>query len=133
MQYVTLNNGVEMPILGYGVYQVTPEECERCVLESWGPFAEGRNGFFGNETLKTAGAKYGKSTAQTALRFLIQRGVAGITKSTRVERMRENFDVFDFELSADDMAAIAVLDRGESLFFSHYDPATAEFLIGLGR
>lgn len=280
MQYVTLNNGVEMPILGYGVYQVTPEECERCVLDaigvgyrsidtaqayfneegvgrairkcgvprselfvtskiwisnagyqrakasideslgklqthyvdlllihqpfgdyygtyrameeacqtgrtraigvsnfypdrfidlaefneikpavnqvethvfnqqtepqrimarygtqlmSWGPFAEGRNGFFGNETLKTVGAKYGKSTAQTALRFLIQRGVVVIPKSTRVERMRENFDVFDFELSADDMAAIAALDRGESLFFSHYDPATAEFLIGLGR
>lgn len=98
-----------------------------------GPLRRGAQRILRERNVKTAGAKYGKSTAQTALRFLIQRGVAGITKSTRVERMRENFDVFDFELSADDMAAIAVLDRGESLFFSHYDPATAEFLIGLGR
>lgn len=280
MQYVTLNNGVEMPILGYGVYQVTPEECERCVLDaigvgyrsidtaqayynetgvgnamrkcgvprdelfvttkiwisnagyerakasiveslrrlqtdyvdlllihqpfgdyygtyrameeaykegraraigvsnfypdrfidlaefnevkpavnqvethvfnqqvepqrimerygtqimSWGPFAEGRNGFFENETLKTIGAKYGKSAAQTALRFLIQRGVVVIPKSTRIERMRENFAVFDFELSPEDLTAIAALDKGESLFFSHYDPATVEYLIGFGR
>lgn len=280
MQYVTLNNGVEMPILGYGVYQVTPEECERCVLDaigvgyrsidtaqayynetgvgnamrkcgvprdelfvttkiwisnagyerakasiveslrrlqtdyvdlllihqpfgdyygtyrameeaykegrvraigvsnfypdrfidlaefnevkpavnqvethvfnqqvepqrimerygtqimSWGPFAEGRNGFFENETLKTIGAKYGKSAAQTALRFLIQRGVVVIPKSTRIERMRENFAVFDFELSPEELTAIAALDKGESLFFSHYDPATVEYLIGFGR
>lgn len=280
MQYVTLNNGVEMPILGYGVYQVTPGECERCVLDaigvgyrsidtaqayynetgvgnamrkcgvprdelfvttkiwisnagyerakasiveslrrlqtdyadlllihqpfgdyygtyrameeaykegraraigvsnfypdrfidlaefnevkpavnqvethvfnqqvepqrimerygtqimSWGPFAEGRNGFFENETLKTIGAKYGKSAAQTALRFLIQRGVVVIPKSTRIERMRENFAVFDFELSPEELTAIAALDKGESLFFSHYDPATVEYLIGFGR
>lgn len=269
MDYVKLNNGVEMPVLGYGVYQVTPEECERCVLDaigagyrsvdtaqayhnehgvgnavkksgvprselfittkiwisnagqtkaaasiersldslqtdyidlllihqpfgdyygtyrameaackagkvraigvsnfypdrfidlaehteikpavnqvethvfnqqaepqrimqrygtqmmSWGPFAEGRNGFFTNETLKTIGAKYGKSIAQTALRFLIQRGIVVIPKSTHIERMKENLDVFDFSLSQDDMTSITALDKGESLFFSHYDP-----------
>ena len=205
MEYVKLNNGVEMPILGYGVYQVTPEECERCVsdaikigyrsidtaqayhneegvgravrksgipreeffittkvwitnggyekakasidvfcqqvvlqeimrrygtqLMSWGPFAEGRNGFFTNGTLRTIGEKYGKTVAQTALRFLIQRGIVVIPKSTHAERMAENFDVFDFELSAEDIHSIAVLDRKESLFLSHYDPETVEYLI----
>lgn len=102
-------------------------------IMSWGPFAEGRSGFFSNETLKEIGAKYGKSVAQVALRYLIQRGVVVIPKSTHIERMKENLDVFDFELSAEDMAAIAALDKGESLFFSHYDPATVEYLIGMGK
>lgn len=280
MKYVKLNNGVEMPILGYGVYQVAPEECERCVLDairvgyrsidtaqayyneegvghairkcgiprhelfittkvwisnagetkaaasineslrkletdytdlllihqpfgdyygtyramekayrdgkaraigvsnfypdrfidlaefneikpavnqvethvfnqqakaqtilqrygtqimSWGPFAEGRNDFFSNGTLKQIGSKYGKSVAQTALRFLIQRDIVVIPKSTHIERMQENFEVFDFELSAEDMQQIAALDKAQSLFFSHYDPATVDFLVGLGK
>lgn len=102
-------------------------------IMSWGPFAEGRSGFFSNETLKEIGAQYGKSVAQVALRYLIQRGVVVIPKSTHIERMKENLDVFDFELSTDDMAAIATLDKGESLFFSHYDPATVEYLIGMGK
>lgn len=102
-------------------------------IMSWGPFAEGRSGFFSNETLKEIGAKYGKSVAQVALRYLIQRGVVVIPKSTHVERMKENLNVFDFKLSTDDMAAIAALDKGESLFFSHYDPATVEYLIGMGK
>lgn len=280
MQYVTLNNGVEMPMLGYGVYQIPPETCERCVLDaiavgyrsidtaqayhneegvgraiqrcgvpreelfittkiwisnagytkakasieeslrklqtgyvdlllihqpfsdyygtyrameeayregkaraigvsnfypdrfidiaefnevkpavnqiethvfnqqtqaqevmrkygtqimSWGPFAEGRNNFFTNETLHAIGVKYGKSVAQTALRFLIQRGVIAIPKSIRPERMRENFEIFDFELSEQDMAAITLLDQGESLFFSHQAPETVDFFVGLGK
>lgn len=280
MQYVKLNNGIEMPILGYGVYQVSPEECERCVLDairvgyrsidtaqayfneegvgaaiaacglpreelfittkvwisnagyekakasideslrklgsdyvdlllihqpfndyygtyrameeacragkaraigvsnfypdrfvdlaecceiipavnqvethvfnqqikaqqimqeygtqvmSWGPFAEGRNDFFSQETLAAIGGKYGKSVAQTALRFLIQRGIVVIPKSTRTERMRENFDVFDFELSADDMAAITALDQKRSLFLEHDDPEVVKYLINLHR
>ena len=96
---------------------------------AWGPFAEGRNGFFTNGTLRTIGEKYGKTVAQTALRFLIQRGIVVIPKSTHAERMAENFDVFDFELSAEDIHSIAVLDRKESLFLSHYDPETVEYLI----
>ncbi len=102
-------------------------------IMSWGPFAEGRNGFFSNVTLRRIGERYGKTVAQTALRFLVQRGVAVIPKSTHVERMRENFDIFDFELSAGDMADIAALDEGRSLFFSHNDPATADYLIGVGK
>lgn len=280
MQYVTLNNGVKMPILGYGVYQVDPAECERCVLDaisvgyrlidtaqaynneegvgaaiekcgvprdelfivskvwisnagyekakasideslkklksdyidlmlihqpfgdyygtyramteaykegklraigvsnfypdrlidicqfqevvpsinqvethpfnqqieankimkkygvqimSWGPFAEGKNNIFGNEVLNEIGAKYGKSAAQVILRFLVQNDVVVIPKSTHKERMEENFNVFDFELSDEDMSRITALDGGESLFFSHYDPNTVEFLTGLGK
>lgn len=102
-------------------------------IESWGPFAEGRNGFFTNETLRSIGAQYGKTVAQTALRYLIQRGAVVIPKSTHRERMAENFDIFDFRLTDADMAAVAALDQGESLFFSHYDPQTVEYLVGLGK
>ncbi|RGP14339.1 aldo/keto reductase [Parabacteroides gordonii] len=280
METVKLNNGVEMPILGYGVYQVTPEECERCVLDalsvgyrsidtaqayyneegvgnaihksgisrdelfittkvwisnggyekakasideslrklqsdyvdlllihqpfndyygtyrameeackagkaraigvsnfypdrfidlaefceikpavnqvethvfnqqvepqkimerygtrvmSWGPFAEGKNDFFTNEMLKAIGEKYGKSVAQTALRFLIQRGIIVIPKSTHKERMIQNMEVFDFALTEEDMQAIYGLDQAKSLFFSHYDPEMVKWLIDLGK
>ncbi len=102
-------------------------------IMSWGPFAEGRNGFFTNETLKMIADKYQKSVAQVALRFLIQRGVVVIPKSTHKERMIQNFNVFDFALSANDMEEIAKLDKGESLFFSHYDPKIVEYLVGLGK
>ena len=102
-------------------------------IMSWGPFAEGRNNYFQNETLKEIGAKYGKSVAQTALRFLTQEGVVVIPKSTHKERMEENFHIFDFELSEEDMNKIRALDTGKSLFFSHYDPETVEFLTGLGE
>lgn len=104
MENVKLNNGIEMPILGYGVYQVTPEECERCVLD-----------------------------AQVVLRFLIQRGVVVIPKSTHKERMIQNFNVFDFALSTNDMEEIAKLDKKESLFFSHYDPKIVGYLVGLSK
>lgn len=280
MEYVKLNNGIEMPILGYGVYQVTPEECERCVLDaisvgyrsidtaqayfneegvgnaiskcgvpreelfittkvwisnagyekakasideslrklqtnyidlllihqpfndyygtyrameeaykagklraigvsnfypdrfidlvefceikpavnqvethvfnqqvlpqeimqeygtkvmSWGPFAEGKNDFFTNETLKTISEKSNKSIAQVALRFLIQRGVIVIPKSTHKERMIENMNVFDFTLSQEDMTTIASLDKKESLFFSHYDPEMVKWIINYSK
>ena len=280
MEYVTLNNGVKMPILGYGVYQVTPEECERCVLdaidggyrsidtaqayyneevvgaaiskcgvpreelflttkiwisnagyekakasideslrklktdyidlmlihqpigdyygtyrameefykagklraigvsnfypdrfvdlsnfvkvqpavnqvethpfqqqklarkymekygtqiESWGPFAEGRKEIFHNPTIQAVGEKYGKTVAQTILRFLIQSGVVVIPKSTHKERMAENFNVFDFALSEEDMHTMQALDESESAFFSHYDPETVEFLVSFGK
>ena len=280
MEYVKLNNGIEMPILGYGVYQVTPEECERCVsdaisvgyrlidtaqaygneegvgnairksniprkdlfittkvwisnagyekakasieeslqklqtdyidlllihqpfndyygtyrameeanktgkvraigvsnfypdrfvdlaefceikpavnqmethvfnqqrklqevmqeygteLMAWGPFAEGRNDFFTNGTLAAIGVKYGKSVAQVALRFLIQRGIVVIPKSTHKERMIENFNVFDFSLTEREMTVIAALDNEKSLFFSHYDPEMVKWLINYGK
>lgn len=99
--------------------------------ESWGPFAEGRKDFFTNPVLVELGKKYGKSAAQIALRFLIQSDVVVIPKSTHKERMEQNFNVFDFTLSAEDMTAIQNLDEGESLFFSHYDPAVVEMLTGL--
>jgi len=102
-------------------------------IESWGPFAEGKNGMFTNEILKNVGEKYKKSNAQVALRYLIQRGVVVIPKSVRKERMIENFDVFDFQLSKEDMDIIATLDTKESAFFSHYDPKVVEFLTGLGK
>ena len=101
--------------------------------QSWGPFAEGRNDFFNNPVLNEIGQKYGKSAAQVALRFLLQSDVVAIPKSTHKDRMIQNFEVFDFTLSDEDMAAIRKLDEGESLFFSHYDPATVEFLTGLGK
>lgn len=99
--------------------------------ESWGPFAEGKNDFFANPVLNEIGGKYGKTAAQTALRFLIQSGVVVIPKSTRKERMLENFSVFDFALTDEDMVAIQALDEGESLFFSHYDPSVVEWLTKL--
>ncbi len=102
-------------------------------IMSWGPFAEGRNDFFTNPVLKVIGGKYGKSVAQTALRFLIQRGVVVIPKSTHKERMEQNLDVFDFSLSAEDMDAIAKLDKSESLFFSHYDPDTVKWFTEFGK
>ena len=101
--------------------------------ESWGPFAEGRKDFFSNPVLTDIGRKYGKSSAQTALRFLLQSNVVVIPKSTHKERMAQNIDVFDFTLSEADMEAIRKLDEGESLFFSHYDPATVEMLTNMGK
>lgn len=101
--------------------------------ESWGPFAEGRKDFFANPVLIEIGKKHNKSAAQVALRFLIQSNVVVIPKSTHRDRMEQNFDVFDFTLSTDDMTAIQKLDEGESLFFSHYDPATVEMITGLHR
>lgn len=99
--------------------------------ESWGPFAEGRKDFFTNSTVKEIGEKYGKSVAQTALRFMIQSGVIVIPKSVRKERMAENFNVFDFQLTGDDMAKLSALDESESAFFSHYDPNTVEWFMSI--
>ncbi|EQC69563.1 oxidoreductase, aldo/keto reductase family [Streptococcus sp. HSISB1] len=95
-------------------------------IESWGPFAEGRNDFFTNETLVAIGQKYHKSAAQVALRYLIQRDVIVIPKTVHKNRMEQNFDVFDFVLTDDDMAEILKLDMGESQFFSHADPETVK-------
>lgn len=97
-------------------------------IESWGPFAEGRNNFFTNETLVAIGQKYHKSAAQVALRYLIQRDVIVIPKTVHKNRMEQNFDVFDFVLTDDDMAEILKLDMGESQFFLHADPETVKMI-----
>lgn len=101
----------------------------KCQLMSWGPFAEGKNDFFNNTVLKSIGSKYGKTSAQTALRYLIQKNIIVIPKSTHKERMIENINVFDFSLSNDDMAALEKLDTENSLFFSHYDPDFVKFIL----
>jgi len=102
-------------------------------IEAWAPFAEGKNDMFTNVTLKAVGDKYNKSIAQVVLRYQIQRDVVVIPKSVSKERMIQNLNVFDFELSKDDMDMIAKLDKEESSFFSHYDPQTVEYLTGLGK
>lgn len=99
-------------------------------IMAWAPLAEGRNGFFTNPVLETIGKKYGKSVAQVALRWLLQRGVIIIPKSTHIERMQQNIDIFDFELSAGDMAEIAALDTATSLFFDHHDPEVVKMFMG---
>ena len=100
-------------------------------IMAWGPFAEGKNNMFKNETLVSIGEKYGKSSAQTALRFLTQEGIIVIPKSIKKERMEQNLDIFDFKLTEEELNEIRALDTGKSLFFSHYDPATVEMIIGL--
>lgn len=101
-------------------------------IESWGPFAEGRNELFTNETLQMIGDKYNKTTAQVALRYLLQRDVVVIPKTTHKERMIQNLDVFDFSLTEEDMETIKGLDKKESAFFSHYDPKLVEMLVNRG-
>ena len=116
--------------------QVEPQkymEKYGCHIMSWGPFAEGLNDFFHNEVLTEIGKAHGKTLAQTALRFLIQRGVIIIPKSTHKERMQENLDIFDFELTADEKARIAALDLKHSLFFSHYEPKMVEQFMLWGK
>ncbi len=97
-------------------------------IESWGPFAEGKNDLFHNDLLGSIGKKYGKTIAQVVLRWLTQRGVVAIPKSVRRERMEENFNIFDFELSTEDMEAIKALDTKTSSFFDHRDPAMVKWL-----
>lgn len=97
-------------------------------IESWGPFAEGKNNIFKNEVLLAIAGKYEKSVAQVILRWLTQREVVAIPKSVRKERIVENFNIFDFELSADDITAIATLDTKQSLFFDHRDPKMVKML-----
>ena len=102
-------------------------------MESWAPFAEGRGNLFGNPVLKGIGEKYGKSVAQVVLRWQIQRGIVCIPKSVKKERMEQNIQVFDFELSDADMELIAALDTNCSAFFDHRDPAVIDMLAGLVR
>ncbi len=98
-------------------------------VEAWAPFGEGRGGLFSNEILKNIGNKYGKTPAQVILRWHLQRGVVVIPKSTHYERMVENFNVFNFKLSEEDMNLISTLDKNKSSFFSHNDPAMVEWFV----
>ncbi|WP_267202515.1 aldo/keto reductase [Limosilactobacillus kribbianus] len=98
--------------------------------EAWAPFAEGKDGIFTNETVAAIADKYGKSNGQVILRWLLQRGITVIPKSVHQNRMAENIDVFDFELSDDDMKTMAGLDKNVSQFFDHHDPVTIERIFG---
>lgn len=97
-------------------------------VEAWAPFAEGRNNIFQNELLLSIAGKHKRSVAQVILRWLLQRGIVALSKSTRKERMQENISVFDFELGTDDMAAITALDTRTSSFFDHRDPEMVKWL-----
>ena len=101
--------------------------------EAWAPFAEGKNDIFHNEILSGIGKKYNKSVAQVILRWLVQRGIVVLTKSTNIDRIKENFNIFDFELSKEDMEKIKEINTGSSQFFNHYDPETVKMLNNLHR
>lgn len=103
------------------------EYLDLCLLHQ--PFGEGRGNLFERPELKAIGARHGKTAAQVVLRWHLQRGIVVIPKSTHIERMKENLDVFDFELTAEEMAAIAALDRRQSAFFSHTDPDMVEWFV----
>ena len=126
-------NQVETHVFNQQVEAQKYMEKYGCHIMSWGPFAEGLNNFFHNEVLAEIGKAHGKTLAQAALRFLIQRGVIIIPKSTHKERMQENLDIFDFELTDDEMGRIAALDLKHSLFFSHYEPAMVEQFMQWGK
>lgn len=102
-------------------------------MQAWAPFAEGRNDMFNQPLLKEIGNRYNKTVAQVILRWLTQRGIVVLAKSTRKSRMEENINIFDFELSEQEMQIIAELDKKESSFFSHYDPNIIEYLASLSR
>ncbi|MDO4926241.1 MAG: aldo/keto reductase [Turicibacter sp.] len=102
-------------------------------MQAWAPFAEGRNDMFNQPLLKEIGNRYNKTVAQVILRWLTQRGIVVLAKSTRKSRMEENINIFDFELSEQEMQMIAELDKKESSFFSHYDPNIIEYLASLSR
>lgn len=152
-----LNNGVEIPILGFGTFQITdPKEAEESVMnainagyrhidtaqsylneeadtipalkeegiqpEAWAPFAEGKNNLFHNSVLTSIADKYNKTVGQVVIRWLVEQEVVVLAKTAKPERLQENLDVFDFQLSNEDKKQIATLNIGESQFFSHADP-----------
>ncbi len=122
-------NQIETHVLNQRAEDHTWMEKYKVAHEAWAPFGEGRGGLFENEVLKGIGEKHGKTTAQVMLRWNIQRGVIVLPKSTHKERMIQNLDVFDFNLTEEDMDTIAVLDTKTSVFFSHYDPNMVEWFV----
>lgn len=129
MEVLPAVNQVETHVFNQQIQAQTYMEEYGTRLMSWGPLAEGRNDFFTTPMLASIGARYGKTVAQVALRWLVQRGVIVIPKSTHVERMRQNIDIFDFELTKEEMADIATLDTGKSLFFDHHDAETTKMFM----
>ncbi|MGN1038019.1 MAG: aldo/keto reductase [Mailhella sp.] len=123
----------QIEIHPYHTQNISLEWCRKYGIqpEAWAPFGEGRGGMFSDESLTGIGAKYGKTAAQVILRWHLQRGVVTIPKTLHKERMAENFDIFDFALSDEDMAAISALDTGRSSFFSHTDPAMVEWFVSM--
>lgn len=137
--FIDLASNVEIPPMVNQVethvfdQEIVPQKYMRefgTHMMAWAPLAEGRNNFFTNPVLEAIGKKYGKSVAQVALRWLLQRDVIIIPKSTHIERMEQNINILDFELSADDMDEIAKLDTGMSLFFDHHDPEVVKMFMG---
>ena len=124
---VPMVNQVETHVLNQQTEAKKWMEKYEVQIEAWAPFGEGRGGLFENPVLTAIGERYGKSAAQVMLRWNIQRGVIVLPKSTHIERMEQNFNVFDFALSDEDMTAIAALDTQTSSFFSHYDPNMVEW------
>lgn len=127
-------NQVETHLLNQQIFAQENMIKNKVQIESWATFAEGRGDIFNNPILKSIADKHGKSTAQVMVRWQVQRGIVCLTKSSRFERMKENIDVFDFELSAEDMAKIASMDTQTSLFFNHQEASTVDLFLGfLGR
>lgn len=124
---VPMVNQVETHVLNQQTEAKKWMEKYEVQIEAWAPFGEGRGGLFENPVLTAIGERYGKSAAQVMLRWNIQRGVIVLPKSTHIERMEQNFNVFDFALSDEDMTTIAALDTQTSSFFSHYDPNMVEW------
>ena len=126
-------NQVEVNVFHQQIEAQTYNEKYGVQMEAWAPFAEGRNNMFSNPELQEIGNKYNKSIAQVILRWLVQRNIVPLAKSVKKTRMQENINIFDFELSDEDMQKISAMDKKESSFFSHYDPATIEMIAGLRR
>ena len=124
-------NQVETHPFNQQIFAQENMEKNKVQIESWATFAEGRNGIFTNPVLEEIGRKYGKSTAQVMVRWQVQRGIVCLTKTVKPERMKENLDVFDFELSDVDMKAIDGLDTKTSLFFNHQDASTVDLFVNL--
>ena len=126
-------NQVEVNIFHQQIEAQSYNEKYGVQMEAWAPFAEGKNNMFSNPELQEIGDKYNKSIAQVILRWLVQRNIVSLAKSVKKSRMQENINIFDFELSDEDMQKISAMDKKESSFFSHYDPATIEMIAGLHR
>ena len=126
-------NQVEVNVFHQQIEAQTYNEKYGVQMEAWAPFAEGRNNMFSNPELQEIGNKYNKSIAQVILRWLVQRNIVPLAKSVKKTRMQENINIFDFELSDEEMQNISAMDKQESSFFSHYDPATIEMIAGLRR